>query len=62
MRRKAVNSQLVNFKTYMMYRQQMITLAENVFQFKNMPENIDIAYVNSILVRDGAIAFFTMMY
>lgn len=58
MKRKLVNSQLSNFKTYLAYKMKMLTLAENVFQFKNMNPFIDIAYVNSELVTKGSIAFF----
>lgn len=58
MRRKLINSQLSNFKTYDMYRRQLLTLAENVFEFKNLPEFIDIAYVNKNLLQKGSIAFF----
>ena len=58
MNKKVVNSQLCNFKTYQMYLRQMLTLAENVFEFKNMPEFIDIAYLNKELLRRGSIAFF----
>jgi hypothetical protein len=36
----------------------MLTLAENVFEFKNLPEIIDVAYLNKILLRNGSIAFF----
>lgn len=58
MRRKLINSQLSNFKTYEMYRRQLMTLAENVFEFKNLPEYIDTAFVNKNLLRKGSIAFF----
>lgn len=58
MQRKLINSQLSNFKTYEMYKRQLLTLAENVFEFKNMPEFIDTAYLNKQLLRKGAIAFF----
>lgn len=58
MKRKLVNSQLYNFKTYLSYKTKMMTLAENVFQFKNMNKFIDLAYVNSELVTKGSIAFF----
>lgn len=36
----------------------MLTLAENVFEFKNMPELIDMAFVNKMLVSKGAVVFF----
>ena len=58
MQRKTVNSQLCNFKTYEMYKRQMLTLAENVFEFENLPEYIDTAFLNKRLLRTGSIAFF----
>lgn len=58
MRKKLVNSQLCNLNTYQMYLRQMLTLAENVFKFENLPQYIDVAYMNKVLVREGAIAFF----
>lgn len=58
MQKKLINSQLSNLKTYEMYKRQMLTLAENVFEFENLPEYIDTAYLNKILLRRGSIAFF----
>lgn len=58
MRKKLINSQLTNMKTYIMYREEMLTLAENVFEFKNLPEFIDVSYLNKVLLRNGSIAFF----
>lgn len=58
MERKLINSQLSNFKTYEMYKRQLMTLAENVFEFVNLPEFIDTAYLNKQLLRKGSIAFF----
>lgn len=58
MRKKLIHSQISNAKTYMMYRNEMLTLAENVFEFKNLPPFIDVAYLNKVLLRNGAIAFF----
>lgn len=58
MQRKQIDSQLSNYNTYQMYIRQLLTLAENVFEFKNLPEFIDIAYLNSTLLRHGSIAFF----
>ena len=58
MDKKLINSQLSNFKTYNMYKRQLLTLAENVFEFKNIPNYIDIAYLNKQLLRNGSIAFF----
>ena len=58
MQRKLINSQLSNFKTYEMYKRQLLTLAENVFEFKNLPLFIDTAYMNKQLLRNGGVAFF----
>ena len=58
MRKKLINSQLTNMKTYLMYREEMLTLAENVFEFKNLPLFIDVSYLNKTLLRKGSIAFF----
>ena len=58
MERKLIGSQLSNFKTYDMYRRQLMTLAENVFEFENLPEFIDVSYLNKNLLRKGSIAFF----
>ncbi|UWF80392.1 MAG: Connector [Bacteriophage sp.] len=41
-----------------MYKRQLLTLAENVFEFTNMPKFIDTAYLNKTLLRQGSIAFF----
>lgn len=58
MRRKIINSQLCNLSTYEMYKREFISLAENVFIFRNIPKFIDIAYINKKLLRSGAVAFF----
>lgn len=59
MKKKVVNSQLSNYKTYLMYFRRMLSLAENVFEFENLPNSyIDISYINRKLVRSGSIAFF----
>ena len=58
MKTKLVNSQLSNFNTFDMYRREMLTLAENVFNFENLPPYIDVSYLNKTLLRKGAIAFF----
>ena len=58
MKKKLVNSQLSNFLTYQMYLRQLLTLAENVFEFEGLPEFIDVAYLNKQLLRKGSIAFF----
>ena len=58
MNKQLIRSQRTSKKTCDMYRREMTTLAQNVFEFKNMPEYIDIAYLNRILVYNGSIAFF----
>lgn len=58
MRRKIINSQLCNLSTYEMYKREFISLAENVFIFRNIPKFIDMAYINKKLTRSGAVAFF----
>lgn len=58
MQKRLVNSQLSNYTTYLMYRRQLLSLAENVFSFKNLPYYIDVSYVNMQLVNVGSIAFF----
>lgn len=58
MKKKMINTQISNFKTYNMYFRQMLTLAENVFEFKNLPEYIDVSFLNKTLLRQGSIAFF----
>lgn len=58
MKRKLINSQMSNFATYQMYLRQLLTLAENVFEFTNMPKYIDTAYLNKQLLRKGSVAFF----
>lgn len=58
MQKRLIDSQLGNFKTYEMYKRQFLTLAENVFEFKNLPKFIDTAYMNKQLLINGGIAFF----
>lgn len=58
MKKKLINSQLSNYKSYLMYQRQLLSLAENVFQFKNLPDYLDVAFLNSTLLRQGAVAFF----
>lgn len=41
-----------------MYFRRMLSLAENVFEFENLPKYIDVAFLNKTLLRQGAIAFF----
>ena len=58
MKKKLINSQIGNFNTYRMYMRQLMTLAENVFEFENLPEYIDTAFLNKVLLNNGSIAFF----
>lgn len=58
MQRKLIGSQLGNFKTYEMYKRQLLTLAENVFEYTNLPDFIDVSYLNKQLLRKGCVAFF----
>lgn len=58
MERKQIYSQISNAKTLEMYQRQMLALAENVFEFPNMPKYIDTSYMNKNLVRKGSVAFF----
>lgn len=62
MRKQLKENQLSNWKTYQMYLREMLTLAENVFEFENLPDFIDVAYLNKKLLRDGSIAFFKDEY
>ena len=58
MKRKTVNSQLYNYKTFLNYRDKMLMLALNVFQFKGINPMIDMSLVNKELLTTGSIAFF----
>lgn len=58
MKQKTINSQLTNYKTYLHYRKNMLRLATNVLNIKNVPKFIDLAYVNKILLQNGSIVWF----
>ena len=58
MKTRTINSQLKSYSTYLSYRNKMLTLAMNVFQFDNMNPFIDMSYVNKNKVLRGSIAFF----
>lgn len=58
MKKKLVNSQMNSYKTYLMYQRRMVTMAESVFQFNNLPSFIDKHFLNSTLLLNGSIAFF----
>lgn len=62
MRKQLKENQLSNWRTYQMYLREMLTLAENVFEFENLPDYIDVAFLNKKLLRDGSIAFFKDEY
>ena len=57
---KVYKSQINNYSTYLLYKNQCVSLAENVFTFKNIDDEelIDISYVNNKLLREGSIAWF----
>lgn len=56
---KVYNAQVNNYQTFMLYKKQCIALAENVFKFGNIDEDmLDMAFVNKKLLRDGSIAWF----
>lgn len=58
MKRKLINSQLSNFQTYQMYKRQLLTLAENVFEFTNLPNFIDMSFLNKTLLRKRKYSIF----
>lgn len=58
MKTKLINSQLTNMLTMQSYRRRMCSMAENVLLIKELPEFIDVGYVNRHLLRRGAIVFF----
>ena len=63
-RRNAI-TQIDNIKTTDMYKRQYVSLAENVFNIKNLNEVapfMDYSYVNHELVYKGRIAFFMDEY
>lgn len=58
MKTRMINSQLSNARTYQMYFRQMLSLAENVFEFEGLNRFVDVSYLNKILMRQGSIAWF----
>lgn len=58
MDKRLVNSQLKSWNTYQMYLREMLSLGENVFAFDGVPKNVNIPYVNSNLLRKGAVVWF----
>ena len=47
MKSRLINSQMTNLRTYLMYRRQLVSLASNVFLFRNLPDMIDKRYMNN---------------
>lgn len=58
MRKKLINSQLTNMRTYYHVLNNLTNLAENVFNLEDLPPYIDKSYVNRCLLKNGAIAWF----
>lgn len=58
MKQKTIDAQLNNYKTTINYKNKMLSLAYNVFQFKNLDPYIDMSKVNMTLFQTGSIAFF----
>lgn len=58
MERSLINSQISNVATINSYRKRMCSMAENVLLIKNLPEYVDVGYINKILLKRGAIIFF----
>lgn len=58
MRKNLALAQLSNTKTVWAILDDMIELALNVYQFRNIPEYIDMGYVNQVLLFNGSIAWF----
>lgn len=62
MKKTIIHSQISNAKSVCMYQRRCLSLAENVFDFENLPEFIDVSFLNKELVRRGSIAFFKDEY
>lgn len=58
MSKKRRYSQINNFNTYCMYKRQLLTLAENVFIYKNIPDLIDVGFINQKCVRSGSVVWY----
>lgn len=57
---KVYNAQINNLTTYLLYKRQCVSLAENVFKIGNIEDEdtLDMAFVNKELLREGSIAWF----
>lgn len=62
MKQKLINSQLTNILTIQSYRRRMCSMAENVLLIKNLPEFIDVGYINDCLLKTGSVVFFIDEY
>ena len=58
MKKTLIKHQLSSLKTALMYKRQFNTLAQNVFEFDNLPKYINKEYLNKTLLYTGKIAFF----
>lgn len=58
MKKTLIKHQLSSLKTTLMYKRQFNTLAQNVFEFDNLPKYINKKYLNKTLLYTGKIAFF----
>lgn len=58
MKKTNIITQMNNRNQFRETLYEMLTLAENVFEFKNLPDLIDVGYVNKVLLQNGSIAFF----
>ena len=56
---KVYNAQINNLSTYLLYKNQCVALAENVFKIGDIDDDmIDMSFVNKELLRVGSIAWF----
>lgn len=58
MSKKNYKSQLSNLASYILYIDTCTALAQSVFNFKNLPDMIDISFLTNKLVKCGTIAWF----
>lgn len=58
MKQKSVDGQLNNYRTTLHYKNKMLSLALNVFQFKNLDPFVDVSQINYSLLKEGSVAFF----
>ena len=58
MKKRFIDGQIINTITYISYLDQCTMLASNTFNFRNMPESIDVDFMNNCLLKYGMVAFF----